>query len=290
MITYSLVIPHKNTPKLLQRCLESIPLREDIEVIVVDDNSDEHLKPHVNRHDVILLEIESDRSKGAGRARNMGLSQAKGRWVLFADADDYYEKGFIDVLDQYKDCDADVVYFNHQMVREGKTIKNRYPFVDRYNVNNSATLDAVKYRFNVPWNKMVKKAFLTSNNITFEETPVGNDVFFSYQVGFLARKVFVDKAIIYNYVINNNSTIRRKKNNEAFYLAQLSHHYQCNRFYEYVGYPSWCRSIIRLLSAIIVKKGLCQFLLAIKIFAHHYSAIIKGKDYFVNEIKSRCYD
>ena len=93
MITYSLVIPHKNTPKLLQRCLESIPQREDVEVIVVDDNSDEHLKPYVNRHDVILLDIGSDWSKGAGRARNIGLSQAKGRWVLFADADDYYEKG-----------------------------------------------------------------------------------------------------------------------------------------------------------------------------------------------------
>lgn len=290
MITYSLVIPHKNTPKLLQRCLESIPQREDVEVIVVDDNSDEHLKPYVNRHDVILLEIGSDWSKGAGRARNIGLSKARGIWVLFVDADDYYEKGFIDVLDQYKDCDADVVYFNHQMVRDGKIIKNRYPFVDRYDVTNSATLDAVKYRFNVPWNKMVKKSFLTSKNITFEETPVGNDVFFSYQVGFLARKVFVDKAIIYNYVINNNSTIRRKKNNEAFYFAQLSHHYQCNYFYEYVGYPSWSRGIVRLFSAIIVKKGLGQFILAIRVFAHHYSAIIKGKDYFVNEIKSRCYD
>ena len=289
-IHYSFIIPHKNTPSLFQRCLESIPQREDIEVIVVDDNSDEHLKPHANRHDVILLEIESDRSKGAGRARNMGLSQAKGRWVLFADADDYYEKGFIDVLEQYKDCDADVIYFNHQMVREGRTIKNRYPFVDRYDVNNSATLDAVKYRFNVPWNKMVKKSFLTSKNITFEETPVGNDVFFCYQVGFLARKVFVDKAIIYNYVINENSTIRRKKNNEAFYLAQLNHHYQCNYFYEYVGYPSWSQGIVRLFAAIIVKKSLGQLILAIRVFAKHYSDIIKGKNFFVNGIKSRCYD
>lgn len=293
MITYSFVIPHKNTPDLLQRCLNSIPQRNDVEVIIVDNNSStdivdfEHY-PGSERSDITI--IKDNNSIGAGGARNTGLSQAKGKWVLFADADDYYEKGFIDVLDQYKDCDADVVYFNHQMVREGKTIKNRYPFVDRYDVSNSATLDAVKYRFNVPWIKMVKKAFLTSKKINFEETPVGNDVFFSYQVGFLARKVFVDKAIIYNYVINNNSTIRRKKNNEAFYLAQLSHHYQCNRFYEYVGYPSWSRGIVRLFSAIIVKKGLGQFVLAIRVFAKHYSDIIKGKDFFVNEIKSRCYD
>ena len=37
---YSVIIPHKNTPELLQRCLASIPKRVDIQVIVVDDNSD----------------------------------------------------------------------------------------------------------------------------------------------------------------------------------------------------------------------------------------------------------
>ena len=37
---YSIIIPHKNIPELLQRCLDSIPKREDIQIIVVDDNSD----------------------------------------------------------------------------------------------------------------------------------------------------------------------------------------------------------------------------------------------------------
>ena len=40
MINYSVIIPHKNIPKLLQRCLDSIPVRDDLQVIVVDDNSD----------------------------------------------------------------------------------------------------------------------------------------------------------------------------------------------------------------------------------------------------------
>ena len=41
--SYSIIIPHKNTPKFLQRCLDSIPQREDLEVIVVDDNSDPNI-------------------------------------------------------------------------------------------------------------------------------------------------------------------------------------------------------------------------------------------------------
>lgn len=39
-INYSIIIPHKNTPDLLQYCLDSIPVRDNVLVIVVDDNSD----------------------------------------------------------------------------------------------------------------------------------------------------------------------------------------------------------------------------------------------------------
>lgn len=40
MIYFSIIIPHKNTPDLLQRCLDSIPVCDDVQVIVVDDNND----------------------------------------------------------------------------------------------------------------------------------------------------------------------------------------------------------------------------------------------------------
>ena len=42
-IKFSFVIPHKNTPELLQKCLNSIPDRDNIQVIVVDDNSDKKI-------------------------------------------------------------------------------------------------------------------------------------------------------------------------------------------------------------------------------------------------------
>jgi glycosyltransferase involved in cell wall biosynthesis len=40
----SIIVPHKNKLKLLERCLNSIPERDDIEVIIVDDNSEEKYK------------------------------------------------------------------------------------------------------------------------------------------------------------------------------------------------------------------------------------------------------
>lgn len=38
-ISFSIIIPHHNIPDLLERCIASIPMRDDVEVIVVDDRS-----------------------------------------------------------------------------------------------------------------------------------------------------------------------------------------------------------------------------------------------------------
>ena len=84
MYNYSFIIPHKNCPDLLQRCVDSIPERDDVQVIVVDDNSDDGKKPSLKNHknlQVILL--DATQSKGAGRARNVGLEHAEGKWLLF---------------------------------------------------------------------------------------------------------------------------------------------------------------------------------------------------------------
>ena len=102
-INYSIIIPHKNCPDLLNRCLGSIPLRDDIHIIIVDDNSDNDKKPQYDRNNMEIIFLDAEHSRGAGHARNVGLNRAKGKWLLFADADDYYcEHGF-EILDKYLD-------------------------------------------------------------------------------------------------------------------------------------------------------------------------------------------
>lgn len=102
-INYSFIIPHKNTPKLLKRCVDSIPTRDDIEVIVVDDNSDDNLKPTLTRSDLVIILLDKNDAKRAGHARNIGMDIAKGRWLLFADSDDYYSENMLKLLDKYLD-------------------------------------------------------------------------------------------------------------------------------------------------------------------------------------------
>ena len=97
-ILYSIIIPHKDIPCLLQRCLDSIPPRDDVQIIVADDDSSPDVVdfahfPGSDRTDVEILFTKEGR--GAGYARNCGLARAKGRWLVFADADDFFLPGFL---------------------------------------------------------------------------------------------------------------------------------------------------------------------------------------------------
>ena len=77
---YSFVIPHKNLPLLLKRCLSSIPQRNDVQIIVVDDASEDvpALQEVVREFDQVEL-VLNEEARGAGYARNVGLKKLDGR-------------------------------------------------------------------------------------------------------------------------------------------------------------------------------------------------------------------
>ncbi len=286
-ITYSFIIPHKNTPELLNRCIRSIPQREDVEIIVVDDNSDENRKPYYDSINIEIVELSKDISSGAGNARNKGIERAHGKWLLFADADDFYNVGFLAVLDKYVDSDVDVVYFNHQVIKDEKVIRNPYPFIDNYRDRDN--IDIIKFYFNVAWNKMVRRDYLHKYQIQFETCPVGNDIFFSYQVGYFTENNIIETTRIYNYNIHEGSTIHRKKNGKEFYLTLFNHHYQCNEFYCFIGHPEWRRRLVGKFLAILIKRGFRESILSARILFHNWSEIKKSKHLFVKSINDRAY-
>ena len=82
----SIIVPAYNAEKYLDACLESI-LTQDacMEVIVVDDGSTDSTYDIAVRHGVKAIRQPN---KGLSSARNTGLDNASGKWVLFVDADD----------------------------------------------------------------------------------------------------------------------------------------------------------------------------------------------------------
>jgi len=74
--------------------------------------------------------IRAQKNGGAGYARNIGLDQAKGKWLLFADADDFYVENMPDIIYSYADSEADVIFFKNKAVLSDNTnIKIRQEFL-----------------------------------------------------------------------------------------------------------------------------------------------------------------
>ena len=111
---FSVIIPHYGIPELLRRCLASIPQREDLQVIVVDDASDltqeeKDNYPGLDREGCRV--IFTTEAGGAGYARNVGLRHATGKWLLFMDSDDFFLESCLRLLEKHYDDPSDLVCF-----------------------------------------------------------------------------------------------------------------------------------------------------------------------------------
>lgn len=185
MISYSFIIPHKNIPSLLKRCIASIPNLPDIEIIVIDDNSNEKTVEELKKISRDNLRIFfSKENKGAGYARNIGLNNAQGKWVLFADADDFFVPNIFEIINPYRDDPHNLILFN-SICKQSENLSqdgDRKSLCDDFSKKQKAFLDGktdaihLLVKVCVPWSKMIRLDHLLANNIFFEEVKYANDV------------------------------------------------------------------------------------------------------------------
>lgn len=240
MINYSIVIPHYNLPALLRRCLGSIPQRDDFQVIVVDDGSSEESKSALKDigNDFPNVQFAYQENLGGGAARNRGLDEAKGKFVMFADADDYFCENFIELVDRYAAQDNDIVYFNANFVDAdtGKPAKQKNhvdEIIGLYRKNAAKGETLLRYYFGEPWCKMVRRSIIEDNGIRFEQTKIHNDTRFSYLVGYFAKNMAVCEEPIYNYIVRQGSVSKIISDDRL--IARVSVFGQKNRFLQEHG-------------------------------------------------------
>ena len=116
MVKVSIIIPVYNAEKYLKQCLESLvrQTEQNMEIICVDDGSTDHsfdiLKDYSTKYEYISVLSQSN--MGAAAARNKGIQQAKGEYLLFLDADDFFEADLVEVTyEKAKAQKLDVLIF-----------------------------------------------------------------------------------------------------------------------------------------------------------------------------------
>lgn len=202
---FTFIIPHKNIPDLLLRCVASIPKRIDTQIVIVDDNSDNEVVEilrHTYHSDALpfkglgSLELVYDHSaKRQGHARNVGLEHADGKWIIFADSDDYFFYSLNQAMEDCLNSDADIIYYkstnldceNYQVsnIRSGITNSS----INKYLNGEIDGEDFIRFRHPAPWGKFIRHSVIQNNNIKFPEIPIAEDFEFSYKCGYYAKKV-----------------------------------------------------------------------------------------------------
>ena len=206
----SVVIPVYNTAPYLRQCLDSVVNQtlRDIEIICVDDGSTDDSPAILEEYAANdpRITILRQQNQYAGVARNNGMVQASGKYILFCDSDDYIALDALEcMVEKSEEDSADICvcaaerYYEHldlTVSAAGYLKMNRVPDTLPFNRKTNS-----EYIFSfatiMMFNKMFRREFLVENGLKYDSTRNGEDVYISALALWLAEAItVVDKPLV----------------------------------------------------------------------------------------------
>lgn len=297
MILFSIIIPHYNSVALLERLLKTIPVDETIQVIVADDKSTEDVsdvKQQVITRGGVFLHNTTEK-KGAGTVRNLGLREAKGKWLVFADADDFFTEDAFGILFRYAEVKEDIVYFTPTSICEstGEVSKRHIYYnelINEYAMSPSiANETAIRYKWGSPWSKMIRREIIGQYGILFDEIPAANDVMFSMRSAYAARQIQVSREIVY-CITQSEGTLTTKKsetNFEARVGTFINRYFFIKEKLDINNFGFWDLSGVDILKRALRERYSIKFIIGCSICLLKNRVPLISLTGFINSIKRR---
>ena len=211
---FSVIVPiWRGAIKYLPKLFDSIPEKDGIEIIVVD-NSKEPVRREEIQSEREIVFLHSAPERHAGGSRNDGIDVAQGKWLLFADADDYYSDDAFDVYFSMLSTDAEIVYTGmggiYEDTGEHSNRGDRYAKAVHDYVSGNLSEMNLRLHFSSPCCKMVSHDLVNRHQLRFDEVIASNDMFFSMQTGYYAKSITAVDKVTYIATVNRGSLTRRR--------------------------------------------------------------------------------
>lgn len=244
-IDFSVIIPQRNSLDTLPRLFATIPESDKIEIILVDNSFVPITKEEIAiDREYKLLWSPPDRC--AGGARNVGIENASGKWLIFSDADDFFAENAFALFYQNIESKSDILYFCAEGIfpdtGERSTQADLYTDLVRNYLKDKSTEMKLRLNFHVPWAKMISAEFVGKHHIRYDEVVANNDDYFALLAGYYADKVEAIGEIVYYYVVRRGSIMRCRSYNviKTRYEVIL----RCNKFKKDHGLSSHQGSVM----------------------------------------------
>lgn len=220
---YSIIIPAYNSEKTIAKCLDSllkqIRGRDDIEIIIVNDGSNDQTEQlcydFMKDHECIrYFRIVNS---GVSAARNIGLSNAVGKYIVFVDSDDFVEGTFFETIDNAVSEEWDICILNFQTFDGVNTIKGefkQFSSKDYKSIMKYLTRYLKYQRLNTVYGKIFRYDLIKQNHVTFPEgLQIGEDKVFMARYMVNVRSLNVSDQVIYTVSSENTNSLSRMKRN-----------------------------------------------------------------------------
>ena len=219
-VDVSIIIPFYKTEQYAVRCIESILTQQasySVEVILVDDGSPDRCAEILDSYAQIEnVTVIHQKNAGLSAARNTGLAEAHGEYVMFVDSDDYLLPNAIQTLMDYaRKHSADIVEGSHQTFTD-KGVRNRY--CHEYEVATSGAK-----MFGYAWGKVYRADLFDTVSFPtrywYEDT-ITHAIIYPH-----ARTTVCLPEIVYGYFINQQGISAQTKKNikciDTLYIVDL---------------------------------------------------------------------
>lgn len=237
MADVSVIIPVYNAEKHLEECVRSICAQtlQKIEIICVDDGSTDSSLEILNRlsqEDSRIIIAQQDNA-GAGAARNHGIRLAKGKYLSFLDADDFFDSHMLEkALEKAEAEQADLVVFKADFYNEKLHTFSPCIYGLRENMlpdhRPFAGVEIEKDVFKVvvgwAWDKLFRADFVRENGLCFQEQRTSNDMLFVFSALVRAQRISTVSEILAHQRRHAGGTlsVTREKSWMCFYHALIA--------------------------------------------------------------------
>lgn len=223
----SIIIPVYNSERYLPRCLNSVigQTYRNLEIILINDGSNDRsgqiCDEYAERDQ--RIKVKHQENGGVSSARNVGLDTATGKYLQFADCDDYLDTNMVEkMLFAINTNGAEVAICGLKQIdaSSGRCLDDtRFLEEGLYGYDGFLLILPTLYSLgltNAPWNKIYRTSFIRAKSIRFEEEmDYGEDLMFNMDVFKKGHSFQLLAESLYNYVqYNGFSTLasRRRRN------------------------------------------------------------------------------
>lgn len=214
----SVIVPACNCQDTISSVIQAITgqLYENIEIIICNDGSSDRTLPIIQEEagkDNRIIVI-SDENHGPAHARNEGINRARGKYLVFVDADDSVSPSYVlDMLEQAEDNGCDLVISGYKRCYADGTEQSFIPQLGVYGKDRFQEVLSDLFRKSLiqgPCWKLFRTDVVKENQVRFrEEWRLGEDAWFVYSyLEHFKKAALVEKAN-YSYIIRNNDSLSR---------------------------------------------------------------------------------